>query len=96
MRIDRNSEAERVQAVQAMRETTMGDEDSQSAAVSSSPLVNLSNEGKTVQKLREAVDSVPNVRSERVEKLKKQIQEGSLEIDTMKLALRLEALLSDE
>jgi len=96
MRIDRNSEAERVQAVQAMRETTMGDAETQSTTAGSSPLVNLSNEGKTVQKLREAVDNAPNVRAERVEKLKKQIQDGKLEIDTMKLALRLEKLLGDE
>jgi len=95
MKIDRNVEAERISAVQATRDVAPGGSDAASAPVGSVPLVNLSNNAKTVQKLRDAVDQAPSTRSEKVDRLKQQMQDGTFEMDLNALADRLEGLLGD-
>lgn len=96
MKIERNVEAERVSAVQATRETSPAS--SQSSSVSGVPtasVVSLSGNAQNVQKLKDAVDQAPSVRSEKVDALRKKLQNGELDIDTQKLADLLEKVLGD-
>ena len=96
MKIERNIEPERVNSVQAARDIqAVGGQTPLAAAASSAPVVNLSGNAQNVQKLRDAVDQAPPVRSEKVEALRKKVQSGTLDIDTQKLADLLEGQLRD-
>lgn len=93
MKIDRNVEAERISAIEATREAPEASDTENVAGSHTTPLLNLSSGAQKVQKLRDAVEQSPSVRSEKVEKLKKQMQEGTLKMDTQTLARILEKLL---
>jgi len=96
MKIERNIEPERVNSVQATRDIqAVGGQTPLAPAASSAPVVNLSGNAQNVQKLRDAVDQAPSVRSEKVEALRKKVQSGTLEIDAQKLADLLEGQLRD-
>lgn len=96
MKIERNPEVERVSAVQATRETSpVSSQGSTLSGVTGASVVSLSGNAQNVQKLKDAVDQAPSVRSEKVDALRKKLQNGTLEIDTQKLADILEKAMGD-
>lgn len=96
MKIERNPEIERVSAVQATRETSpVSNQGATMSGAASASVVSLSGNAQNVQKLKDAVDQTPSVRSEKVDALRKKLQNGTLEIDTQKLADILEKALGD-
>lgn len=96
MKIERNPEVERVSAVQATRETSpVSNQGSTMSGATSATVVSLSGNAQNVQRLKDAVDQAPSVRSEKVDALRKKLQNGELDIDTGKLADILEKALGD-
>lgn len=51
--------------------------------------VQLSERAKKVEQLRKAIDAVPEVRQEKVQALKRAIQEGTYQIDAEKIAKKM-------
>lgn len=96
MKIERNIEAERISAVQNVREASpAGAQGASVASTPSAPIVHLSGNAQNVQKLRDAVEQSPPMRNEKVEALRKKLQNGELHIDSAKLADILERQLGD-
>lgn len=59
-------------------------------------IVELSEESKEVQKAKEAIESEPDVRSEEVSAIKKEIEEGNYEIDYDSTAEKMVGQFIDE
>ena len=59
-------------------------------------IVHLSQTAKEVQLARQAMESEPDVRSDKVQAIKKQIKNGTYEIDSDKTAEEMLKTLSDE
>jgi negative regulator of flagellin synthesis FlgM len=51
--------------------------------------VSLSSRARDVQQIKKAVDELPDVRQERVEALKKQIEQGNYKVDGEKVAQKM-------
>jgi negative regulator of flagellin synthesis FlgM len=66
---------------------------------SSSPeeKVNLSTTARDIQKLKNLINQLPDVRSEKVENLKKQVEQGTYKVDSEKVAGKMvgESLLDN-
>ena len=94
MKIDRNAEAERIHAIETSFEVHEAENPgSKATAQPKGPLVRLSTEAQKVQRLRDAVDSTPAIREERVANLRKLYQAGKLQIDSGRLADVMEVVL---
>ncbi|NVM20921.1 MAG: flagellar biosynthesis anti-sigma factor FlgM [Desulfobacterales bacterium] len=59
-------------------------------------IVNLSQASKEVQKAKEVIESEPDVRLEKVQAIKKKIENGTFEIDYVKTAEKMLKAFSDE
>ena len=59
----------------------------------SAPQVNLSAQAQQVRELRKAVEGAPSMNASRVEELKQQVQNGTYEVDSEKLARVMETIL---
>ncbi len=52
-------------------------------------MVNLSKEAKELIKLKALIDQLPDIRTEKIEALKKAIESGSYTVDSLKLAEKI-------
>ncbi len=52
-------------------------------------MVNLSKEAKEVSRLKALIDQLPDVRTEKIDALKKAIESGSYTVDSLKLAEKI-------
>ena len=67
------------------RETTPGvSENPQS--INKSDQVHISEKAKDIEELRQVIHQMPEIRTDKVEALKKAIQEGSYQVDSLKVA----------
>ncbi len=68
-----------------------------SSDVISKDEVVLSPEAKQIQKAKELIDSLPDIREEKVEEIRSRIEEGTYEIDGEKIALKMieESLINE-
>lgn len=68
-----------------------------SSAVKSADTVALSSGSKEVQKMREIIEKTPSVRADRVEALKRQVENGEYHVDARDIADKmLESFMADE
>ncbi|RME67977.1 MAG: flagellar biosynthesis anti-sigma factor FlgM [Nitrospirae bacterium] len=72
---------------EAIERTTKGKTSEQKGQIKDS--VHLSDKARKVEELRKAVDAVPEVRQDRVQALKRAIQEGTYRIDAEKIAQKM-------
>lgn len=81
-----------IQRVRSQEELRASQPQAQGQAVGEK--VEISPQAREIQKLKEILEQMPEVREKRVEELKSMIQEGSYKVDLEKLSDRiLEALL---
>lgn len=55
-------------------------------AINKSDLVRISGKAKELEELKQVINQMPEIRTDKVEALKKAIQEGSYQVDSLKIA----------
>lgn len=65
--------------------------------VAKTDTVNISEAAKEIQEVRQQLDEIPDVRTEKVQQLKKEIENGTYEINSEKIAEKMlrESLFND-
>jgi negative regulator of flagellin synthesis FlgM len=67
------------------QETTPGTNEN-SQRISKSDQVHLSGKAKELEELKQVIQQMPEIRTDKVETLRKAIQEGSYQVDSLKVA----------
>ena len=96
MRIDGGGEVERLSKPSGVRMTTSAglSVNLPAPANNRTTSVSLSSDAQQVQELRQAVDQAPSLQAGRIEALRKQVQDGSYQVESSKLARVMERVLS--
>ena len=90
MKIDGNSPILNLKAYLIKKEETEpSNETPQKEVSSSSESVQLSARAKEIIKIQRLLESTPEIRQEKVEAIKKQIEEGTLRIDSREVAKKM-------
>lgn len=77
------------QSKEATQKATTREDVSQKAGGDTGAVVNISETSKEAQKVKEVIESEPDVRSDKVEATKSRIEQGTYEIDYDKTAEKL-------